>query len=129
MRTYPFFSLVIHDEMTWYKCSDLPSAGTGHLMPFCLHMFCEPSNLANIVPSNSISPSTYILRMSTARRKKLLQMQLVSMPHPRILSRKSSFIPKACNLWNVLSSCFPESYNLPFFKSKINKLDLISLSS
>ena len=32
------------------------------------------------------------------------------------------------NLWNVLpSSCFPESYNLPSFKSKINKLDLLSL--
>ena len=31
---------------------------------------------------------------------------------------------------NVLpSSCFTESYNLPSFKSKINKLDLISLSS
>ena len=38
--------------------------------------------------------------------------------------------PRACNLWNVLPhSCFPESYNLPSFKSKINKLDLISLSS
>ena len=46
------------------------------------------------------------------------------------LSHKSSFIPRTCNLWNVLpSSCFPESYNLPSFKSKINKLDLISLSS
>ena len=33
------------------------------------------------------------------------------------------------NLWNVLPSCFPESCSLPFFKSKINKLDLISLSS
>ena len=46
------------------------------------------------------------------------------------LSRQSSFIPRTCNLWNVLpSSCFPESYNLPSSKSKINKLDLISLSS
>ena len=27
------------------------------------------------------------------------------------------------------SSCFPESYNLPSFKSNVNKLDLISLSS
>ena len=54
----------------------------------------------------------------------------VSLPNPRILSHKSSFIPRTCNLWNVLpSSCFPESYNLPSFKSKINKLDLISLSS
>ena len=51
-----------------------------------------------------------------------------SLPNPRTLSHKSSFIPRTCNLWNVLpSSCFPESYNLPSFKSKINKLDLISL--
>ena len=54
----------------------------------------------------------------------------VSLPNPRTLSHKSSFIPRTCNLWNALpSSCFPESYNLPSFKSKINKLDLISLSS
>ena len=54
----------------------------------------------------------------------------VSLPNPRILSHKSSFIPRTCNLWNVLpSSRFPESYNLPSFKSKITKLDLISLSS
>ena len=54
----------------------------------------------------------------------------VSLPTSRTLSLKSSFIPRTCNLWNALpSSCFPESYNLPSFKSKINKLDLISLSS
>ena len=54
----------------------------------------------------------------------------VSLPNPRTLSYKSSFIPRTCNLWNVSpSSCFPEPYNLPSFKSKINKLDLISLSS
>ena len=54
----------------------------------------------------------------------------VSLPTSRTLSHKSSFIPRTCNLWNLLpSSCFPESYNLPFSKSKINKLDRISLSS
>ena len=54
----------------------------------------------------------------------------VSLPTSRTLSHKSSFIPRTCNLWNVLpSSCFTESYNLPSFKSKINKLDLISLSA
>ena len=53
----------------------------------------------------------------------------VTLPNPQTLSHKSSFIPRTCNLWNVLPSCFPESYNLPSFKSKINKLDLISLSS
>ena len=52
------------------------------------------------------------------------------LPNPRTLSHKSSFIPRTCSLWNVLPSpCFPESYNLPSFKSKINRLDLISLSS
>ena len=46
------------------------------------------------------------------------------------LAKKSSFIQGTCNLWNVLpSSCFPESYNLPSLKSRINKLDLLSLSS
>ena len=54
----------------------------------------------------------------------------VSLPTSQTLSHKSSFIPRTCNLWNALpSSCFPESYNLPSFKSKINKLDLIALSS
>ena len=54
----------------------------------------------------------------------------VSLPNPRTLPHKSSFIPRTCNLWNVLpSSCFLESYNLPSFKSKINELDLVSLSS
>ena len=54
----------------------------------------------------------------------------VSLPNPRTLSHKSSFILRTCNLWNILpSSCFPESYNLPPFKSNVNKLDLISLSS
>ena len=54
----------------------------------------------------------------------------VSLPTSRILFHKSSFIPRTCNLWNVLpSSCFPEACNLPSFKSKINKLDLVSLSS
>ena len=54
----------------------------------------------------------------------------VSLPNPRTLSDKSSFVPRTWNLWNVLpSSCFPESFNLPSFKSKINKLDLISLCS
>ena len=53
-----------------------------------------------------------------------------SLPTSRTLSHKSSFIPRTCNLWNVLpSSCFPESYNLPSFKSKIDNLDPISLSS
>ena len=43
-----------------------------------------------------------------------------SLPNPQTLSHKSSFIPRTCNFWNVLpTSCFPESYNLPSFKSTI----------
>ena len=52
-----------------------------------------------------------------------------SLPNPRTLSHKSSFIPRTYNLWNILPPCFPESYNLPSFKSKINKLDPNPLSS
>ena len=49
----------------------------------------------------------------------------VSLPNPRTLSYKSSFIPRTCNLWNVLpSSSFPESY-LPSFKFKIKSINLI----
>ena len=54
----------------------------------------------------------------------------VILSNPRTLSRKSSFIPRTCQLWNNLpSTSFPESYNLSCFKSNINKLDLISLSN
>ena len=68
-------------------------------------------------------------RVTTTRSSTHSHPFQVSLPTSRTLSHKSSFIPRTCNLWNVLpSSCFPESYNLPHFKSKINKLDLISLS-
>ena len=50
--------------------------------------------------------------------------------NPRTLFRKSSFIPRTSQLWNSLPlTTFPEPYNLSSFKSNINKLDLISLSS
>ena len=69
-------------------------------------------------------------RVRTIRSSTHSHLFQVSLPTSRTLPHKSSFIPRACNLWNVLpSSCFTESYNLPSFKSKINKLDLISLSS
>ena len=54
----------------------------------------------------------------------------VILSNPRILSHKSSFIPRTCQLWNTLpSTSFPESYNLSCLKSTINKPDLISLST
>ena len=69
-------------------------------------------------------------RVRTARSLYHSHPFQVSLPTSQNISHKSSFIPRTCNLWNVLpSSCFPESYNLPYFKSNINKLYLISLSS
>ena len=69
-------------------------------------------------------------RVRTTRSSTHSHFFQVSLPNPRTLSHKSSFIPRACNLWNVLPfSCLPESYNRPSFKSKINKIHLISLSS
>ena len=65
-------------------------------------------------------------RVRTAKSSTHSHPFQVSLPNPRILSPKSSFI----NLWFAFrSSCFPESYSLPSFKSKSNILDLISLSS
>ena len=69
-------------------------------------------------------------RVRTIRSSTHSHPPQVSLPTSRTLAHKSSFIPRTCNLRNVLpSSCFPESYNLPSFKSNVNKLDLISLSS
>ena len=52
----------------------------------------------------------------------------VMLYNPRILSHKSSFIPRTSQLWNTLpSTSFPESYTLSYFNSNINKLDPISL--
>ena len=54
----------------------------------------------------------------------------VTLPNPRTLAHKSSFIPRTSQLWSTLpSTAFPESYNLSAFKININKLDLISLST
>ena len=54
----------------------------------------------------------------------------VTLPYSRTLAHKSSFIPRSSQLWKSLPpTTFPESYNLSSFKSNINKLDLISLST
>ena len=54
----------------------------------------------------------------------------VTLPNPRTLAHKSSFISRTSQLWNSLPSTTPpESYNLLSFKSNINKVDLISLST
>ena len=49
-------------------------------------------------------------RVRTTRSSTRSHPFQVSLPNPRSLSKKSSFIPRACNLWNVLpSSSFHES--------------------
>ena len=49
----------------------------------------------------------------------------VTLPNPQALSHKSS-----TQLWNSLPpTTFPEFYNLSSFKSNLNKLDLVSLST
>jgi len=54
----------------------------------------------------------------------------VTLPNPRTLAHKSSFIPRTSQLCNSLPpTTFPESYNMSSFKSKINKLDVVSLST
>ena len=54
----------------------------------------------------------------------------VTLPNPRTLAHKPSFIPRTSQLWNSLPhTTFPESYNLSSFKSNVNKLDLVSLST
>ena len=74
--------------------------------------------------------SVPLRRVRTTRSSTCSHLFQLSLPNSRTLSHKSSFIPKTCSLWNVLPfPCFLQSYNLPFFKSKINKLDMIALFS
>ena len=88
----------------------------------CFHGHCS-HEIREVIP-------VPLRRIRTTRSSTHSHPFQVSLPNPRTLSHKSSLIPRTCNLWNVLpSSRFPESYKLPSFKSNINKLDLISLSS
>ena len=88
----------------------------------CFHGHCS-QEITEIIP-------VPLRHVRTTRSSTHLHPFQVSLPILRTLTHKSSFIPRTCNLWKILPfSYFPESYNLPSFKSKINKLDLISLSS
>ena len=86
----------------------------------CFNGHCS-QEIREIIP-------VHLRRVRTTRSSTHSHPFQVSLPNPRTLSHKSSFIPRTCNSWNVLPSCFPESYNLPSFKSKIKKLDPIYLS-
>ena len=72
----------------------------------------------------------FLRRVRTIRSSTHSYPFQVTLPNPRTLARKSSFIPRTSQLWNSLPpTSFPESYNLSSFKSSINKLDLVSLST
>ena len=86
------------------------------------HGHCS-QEIKNIIPDP-------VRRVRTTRSSTYSHPFQVTLPNPRTLSHKSSFIPWTSQLWNSLPpTTFPESYNLSSFKSNINKLDLISLST
>ena len=86
----------------------------------CFHGHCS-LEIREIIPVT-------LRRVRTTRSSIRSHPFQVSPPNQQTLSLKSSFIPRTCSLWDVLpSSCLLESYNLPSCKSKITKLDLISL--
>jgi len=86
------------------------------------HGHCSPE-IKNIIPDP-------VRRVRTTRSSTHSHPFQVTLLNPRTLSHKSSFIPRTSQLWNsLLPTTFPESYNLSSFKSNINKLDLISLST
>ena len=71
-----------------------------------------------------------VRRVRTTRSSNYSHPFQVTLPNPRTLSHKSSFIPRTSQLWNSLPpTTFPESYNFSSCKSNINKLDLVSLST
>ena len=107
----------------------------GAMMEFCkaqiksiafifihFHGHCS-QEIKNIIPDP-------VRRVGTTRSSTCSHSFQVTLPNPRTLSHKSSFIPRTSHLWNSLPpNTFPESYNFSSFKSNINKLDLVSLST
>ena len=86
------------------------------------HGHCS-QEIKNIIPDP-------VRRVRTTRSSTYSHPFKVTLPNPQTLSHKSSFIPRTSQLWNLLTpTTFPESYNLSSFKSNINKIDLLSLST
>ena len=86
------------------------------------HGHCS-QEIKNIIPDP-------MRRVRTTRSSTHSHSFQVTLPNPRTLAHKSSFIPRTSQLWNSLPpNTFPESYNLSSFKSNVNKLDLVSLST
>ena len=88
----------------------------------CFHGYCS-QEVKNIIPDP-------VKRVRTTRSSTYSHPFQVTLPNPRTLPHKSSFMPRTSQLWNSLTptNC-PESYSLSSFKSNINKLDLVSLST
>ena len=87
-----------------------------------VHGHCS-HEIKNIIPDP-------VKRVRTTRSFTYSHPFQVTLPNPRTLSPKSSFMPRTSQLWNSLPpTTFPESYNLSSFKSNINNLDLVSLST
>ena len=88
----------------------------------CFHGRCS-QEIKNIVPDP-------VRRVRITRSSTYSHPFQVTLPNPRTLSHKSSFIPRTSQLWKSLPpTTFPESYNLSSFTSNINNLDLVSLST
>ena len=84
------------------------------------HRHCS-QEIKNIIPDP-------VRRVRTTRSSTHSHPFRVTLPYPRTLAHKSSFIPRTSQLWNSLPpTTFPESYNLSSFKSNVKKLDLVSL--
>ena len=94
------------------------------LQIFChyIHGHCS-QEIKNIIPDP-------VRRVRTTRSSTHSHPFQVTLPNPRALAHKSSFIPRTSQLWNLLpSTTFPESYNLSSFKSNAIKPELVSLST
>ena len=86
------------------------------------HRHCT-QEIKNIIPDP-------VRRVRTIRISTCSHPFQVTLPNPGTLSHKSSFTPRTSQLWSSLPpTTFPESYNLSSFKSNINELDLVSLST
>ena len=86
------------------------------------HGHCS-QEIKNIIPD----PMRRVLTNRSSTHSHPFQ---VTLPNLRTLAHKSSFILRTSQLWNSMpSTTFPESYNLSSFKSNVNKLDLVSLST
>ena len=79
--------------------------------------------IKNIIPDP-------VRRVRTTRSSTYLYSFQVTLPNPRTLSQKSSVIPRTSQLLMSLPpTTFRESYNFSSFKSNINKLYLVPLST